>query len=81
MLLIAKWSSNEKTLEPEDIIDVLYSYSREFDHNDKFKDFIYEEMKSNKNDTLAYLTALVRYDVILKYFFYKTKKNPTIFKM
>lgn len=59
-LLIARWSENDKLLKEEDIIDVLYSFSRILEHNEKFIEMIYKNIKEAGYDTLAYLTILVR---------------------
>ena len=59
-LLIARWSKNNKSLKEEDIIDVLYSFSRMLEHSEKFIEIIYRNIKEAGYDTLAYLTILVR---------------------
>lgn len=60
VLLIARWSKNDKLLKEEDIIDVLYSFSRVLEHSEKFIEIIYRNIKEAGYDTLAYLTILVR---------------------
>ena len=60
ILLLAKWNANNKALVKEDIIDVLYSFSRVIEHNDVFLNDLYKEIKEAEYDTLAYLTILVR---------------------
>ncbi|MCE5220766.1 MAG: flagellin lysine-N-methylase [Clostridium sp.] len=60
VLLIARWSKSDKLLKEEDIIDVLYSFSRVLEHSEKFIEIIYKNIKEAGYDTLAYLTILVR---------------------
>jgi len=59
-LLIARWSKNDKLLKEEDIIDVLYSFSRILEHSESFINIIYSKIKEAGYDTLAYLTILIR---------------------
>lgn len=60
ILLLAKWSNNGESLSKEDIIDVLYSFSRVMEHNEGFINDLYLDMKKDGYDTLGYLTILVR---------------------
>lgn len=59
ILLLAKWNRNNEVLKNEDIIDVLYSFSRVMEHNESFIDELYNDMKTNGYDSLAYLTILM----------------------
>jgi len=60
MLLLAKWIKNDEILIKEDIIDVLYSFSRVTEHNNIFMESLYKDLKKEGYDSLAYLTILVR---------------------
>jgi lysine-N-methylase len=60
MLLLAKWIKNNEILIKEDIIDVLYSFSRVTEHNNIFMECLYKDLKKEGYDSLAYLTILVR---------------------
>ena len=33
-LMLAQWIKNEKILEQEDVVDIVYRYSRELEHSD-----------------------------------------------
>ncbi len=43
-------------MNKEDIVDVLYLFSRIMKYNDDFIDPLYEDIKAEGYDTLAYLT-------------------------
>ncbi|HDK7159458.1 TPA: flagellin lysine-N-methylase [Clostridium botulinum] len=60
ILLLAKWNKQGERLNKKDIIDVLYSFSRVMEHNDKFIDDLCIDIKKEEYDSLAYLTILVR---------------------
>lgn len=60
MLLLAKWIKNNGVLNKDDIIDVLYSFSRVTEHNNIFMECLYKDLKKEGYDSLAYLTILVR---------------------
>ena len=34
-LMAARWMKNEKTLDIEDVVEIVYRYSRELEHSDK----------------------------------------------
>lgn len=59
-LLLAKWNANNKKIEDDDIIDVIYSFSRTVEHNNTYIDKVYNSMKDAGYDTIAYLTIMVR---------------------
>lgn len=59
-LLLAKWNANNKKLEDDDIIDVIYSFSRTVEHNNTYIDKVYNSMKEAGYDTIAYLTIMVK---------------------
>ncbi|NFN86305.1 hypothetical protein FDF31_02525 [Clostridium sporogenes] len=60
MLLLSRWDEKNKELNNEDIIDILYSFSRVMEHDDEFIYDLYKDIKKEGYDTLAYLTILVR---------------------
>lgn len=51
-LLAVRWLKNEKTLDAEDVKEVVYRYSRELEHSDKNKAHFREKLK--KQSTLFY---------------------------
>ena len=59
-LLLAKWNANNKIIEDDDIIDVIYSFSRTVEHNNTYIDKVYNSMKEAGYDTIAYLTIMIR---------------------
>lgn len=59
-LLLAKWNANNKKIEDDYIIDVIYSFSRTVEHNNTYIDKVYNSMKDAGYDTIAYLTIMVR---------------------
>lgn len=59
-LLLEKWNSNNKKLEDNNIIEVLYSFSRTVEHNNIYIDKVYKIMKDASYDTMAYLTIMLR---------------------
>ena len=59
-LLLAKWNANNKELEDNNIIDVLYSFSRTVEHNNVYINKIYKLMKEAGYDTMAYMTIMFR---------------------
>lgn len=60
VLLISRWNKNNKILSKDDIIEVLYSFSRHTEHNSSFIKSLYEDLKKEGYTSLAYLTILVR---------------------
>ncbi|MGL5151170.1 MAG: flagellin lysine-N-methylase [Clostridium sp.] len=60
MLLMVVKEQKEDELDKEDIIDVLYSFSRTIEHNESFMKNLYENMKFAGYDSTAYLTILIR---------------------
>ncbi|MBS4840281.1 MULTISPECIES: flagellin lysine-N-methylase [Clostridium] len=60
ILLMARWKSNNKNLSNDDIVDVLYSFSRVTEHNNVFMQDLYDDLKNEGYISLAYLTILVR---------------------
>ncbi len=59
LFLISIWVKNKEQLGNEDIVDVLYSFSRTIEHNRKFMGLVYNQMKSNGYDSLGYLVTLI----------------------
>ena len=60
ILLMSRWKSNNKNLSNDDIVDVLYSFSRVTEHNNVFMQDLYDDLKNEGYISLAYLTILVR---------------------
>lgn len=59
MLLLGRWYKNNKKLEEEDFVDVIYVFSRVIEHNRSFLNKIYEAIKEVGYDKIAYTTILV----------------------
>ena len=60
ILLMSRWKRNNKNLSNDDIVDVLYSFSRVTEHNNVFMQDLYNDLKNEGYISLAYLTILVR---------------------
>ncbi len=58
-LLLARWKTNNKSLREEDILDVLSSFTRTFEHADKISYTIYTSFKKQGLHTLQHLASLV----------------------
>ena len=59
MLLLGRWFKNNKKLEEEDFVEVIYVFSRVIEHNRSFLNKIYETIKEVGYDKIAYTTILV----------------------
>ena len=59
MLLLGRWFKNNKKLEEEDFVEVIYVFSRVIEHNRSFLNKIYEGVKEVGYDKIAYITILV----------------------
>ena len=59
MLLLGRWYKNNKKLEEEDFVEVIYVFSRVIEHNRSFLNKIYETIKEVGYDKIAYTTILV----------------------
>lgn len=59
-MLIGRWIKNNKTLEEEDFMDAIYSFSRKIEHNEQFINRIYKNIKNAGYDSMAYLLMLVK---------------------
>ena len=59
MLLLGRWFKNNKKLEEEDFVEVIYVFSRTIEHNRSFLNKIYEAIKEVGYDKIAYTTILV----------------------
>ena len=59
MLLLGRWFKNNKELEEEDFVEVIYVFSRVIEHNRRFLNKIYEAIKEVGYDKIAYTTILV----------------------
>ena len=59
MLLLGRWFKNNKKLEEEDFVEVIYVFSRVIEHNRSFLNKIYEAIKEVGYDKIAYTTILV----------------------
>lgn len=59
-MLMVKWIKNEKQLILQDIIDIIYSFSRTMEHSTKFKEQFYELVKKCKFDDLRSMIAFTR---------------------
>lgn len=59
MLLLGRWFKNNKKLEEEDFVEVIYVFSRVIEHNRSFLNKIYEAIKEVGYDKIAYITILV----------------------
>ena len=60
MLLFGRWKKNNEEVTEEDVVDVLYSYSRVMEHNDGFIDELYKDINQEGYNSLGYLYFLVR---------------------
>lgn len=59
MLLLGRYSKNNKELKEEDFVEVFYVFSRAIEHNKSFLNKIYEVFKKKGYDKIAYTTILV----------------------
>lgn len=59
MLLLGRWFKNNKKLEEEDFVEVLYVFSRVVEHNQQFLNNLYNNIKEAGYDKIAYTTILV----------------------
>lgn len=59
-LLLSKWMSNNEVLNDNDIINVISSVSRSIGHFDIFMDNLYNSIKKEGFDSLAYLAILIK---------------------
>lgn len=60
MLLLARWYKNNKNLNEEDFVEVFYLFSRVIEHTNGFFDILYNNIKEEGYDSVAYMTILVR---------------------
>ena len=56
-ILLVKWFNNRREIVIEDIIDVIYSYSRAMEHNQEFKKMLYRRIKESKLSDLECIVA------------------------
>lgn len=47
-LLAVRWLKNEKSLDAEDVKEVVYRYSRELEHSDENKTYFWEKLKEQR---------------------------------
>ena len=59
-MLMVKWIRSEKQLKLQDVIDIIYSFSRTMEHSTKFKEQFYELVKKCKFDDLKSMIAFTR---------------------
>lgn len=59
MLLLGRWFKNNKKLEEEDFVEVLYVFARVVEHNQQFLNNLYNNIKEAGYDKIAYTTILV----------------------
>lgn len=60
LFAMVHWYNNGYQLSDDEQIEILYSYSRVIEHTEKCIDFIYEQIKENGLDGMAYLAVLLR---------------------
>ncbi|ADZ85252.1 flagellin lysine-N-methylase [Cellulosilyticum lentocellum] len=59
-MLIAKWYCNQKRLAFDEIVEIVYSFSRVVEHHTDFIDEIYRQCKEDGYNTLAAVAILAR---------------------
>lgn len=59
LALMSTWMKNNSKLTNEDVIDVLYSFSRALEHNEHFIESLYSKIKDAGYDSMAYLATIV----------------------
>ena len=59
MLLLGRWFKNNKELEEDDFVEVFYVFSRVIEHNQRFLNNLYKNIKNAGYDKIAYTTILV----------------------
>lgn len=57
--LMSIWVKNNNELTDDDIINVIYSFSKTFDHDEIFVKSIYPEIKLKGYDSIGYLATIV----------------------
>lgn len=57
--LMSTWIKNNNELTNEDVIDVLYSFSRALEHSEGFIESVYSKIKDAGYDSMAYLATIV----------------------
>lgn len=60
LFALVRWFNNGFQLSDEDLIDILYSYSREIEHGNNTMSELFNHIKENGFDKTAYLIALIR---------------------
>lgn len=60
ILLLARWYKNDKTLNEKEFVEIFYLFSRVIEHTNGFLDKLYNNIKEDGYDSIAYLTILVR---------------------
>lgn len=60
VLLISTWYSSDYNLNDKDIIEVLYSFAREFEHTNAMMDELCKKIIEMQYDSVAYLSILVK---------------------
>lgn len=60
LFAMVRWINNEYILSDEEIIDVLYSYSRFIEHGSNIMSDLYNELKKEELNSMEYLIALIR---------------------
>lgn len=60
VLLFAMWNKNHKKLTDDQIVEVLYSLSREMEHSDIFIQSLYDEMNNKGVNIKEYLTLMIQ---------------------
>ncbi|WP_315070690.1 flagellin lysine-N-methylase [uncultured Clostridium sp.] len=59
LFLLATWNKNNGKLTDEDIVDAIYSFSREIEHAGGLADALYNSMKVNGYDSIGYLVTMI----------------------
>lgn len=59
LFLLAIWDKNDEQLTDDQIVEVLYSLSREMEHSDIFIQSLYDEMDKKGVNTIGYLITMI----------------------
>lgn len=57
--LLAIWDKNNEKLTDDEIVDVLYSLSREMEHSDTFIQSLYDDMSKKGVNTMGHLITMI----------------------
>lgn len=60
LFALIKWINNKQILTDDEQIDIMYSYSRMFEHSSVAYASLYEQMKEKGFTSIAYLTTLIK---------------------